>query len=65
VGYTHRLCPKQRGGPVRTPKESQRAKGTYILSREKGGISEDAEGKPASEGNSLPVKGSMKDKSGY
>jgi hypothetical protein len=47
---------------MRTPKESERARGTHILSRAERATSEDTGRKPAGEGYSRAVEGRACDK---
>jgi hypothetical protein len=55
-------CRGQREGQMRVPKESQRARGTHILSKAEGGTSEHTERKTASEGYPQTVEGRVRDK---
>jgi hypothetical protein len=53
-----------RGGPVRTGKESDRARGTHRLETAEQGTSRDAERRQLSKEHSLPGDGRRMDKSG-
>ena len=58
-------CRRHRGGQIRTQKQSHSVRGTHILETASGGISQDTETIPPSEGHSLPGDGIGRDKSGH